>query len=202
MKRLLAAGFAGLALILFPATALASIGVGVGTGRIDVTEQLKNGGIYKLPEVTVFNTGTQTANYSMAVTLNESQAERKPDPHWFSFSPDNFTLEPHESQVVTPTINLPISTPPGKYFAYLEAHPAETAQQGATAVGVAAAAKLSFTVAPSNIFYGIYFRLLSLYKQFAPYSYIATAAIILAILWRFIRKKVHLEISVKKKGKQ
>lgn len=197
----MAGGLIGLVLLVFPAAVLASIGVGVGTGRIVVQEKLKSGGIYTLPPVTVFNTGTQKSDYSVAVTLNEKQPQLKPNPKWFSFSPDQFTLETKKSQIVTPYINLPISTPPGEYFAYLEAHPAGAVQQGSTAVGVAAATKLSFTVAPSNILYGIYYRLLSLYKEFAPYSYIVTAIIVLVILWRIIRKRLSLQISVKPKKK-
>src|SRR5512146_403777 len=146
-------------LVLFvPATALASVGVGVGTGRINVSEKLRAGGIYKLPTVTVFNTGTETANYSMSVTLNQNQRQLKPSPKWFSFSPAQFRLAPGRSQIVTPSINLPVSMPPGDYFAYLEAHPKETAKQGTARIGVAAATKLSFSVKASNIFFAILYR--------------------------------------------
>jgi hypothetical protein len=201
MNNFVAGALVGLTLFVFPAVTLASIGVGVGTGRIEVKEELKNGGIYTLPSVVVFNTGTQKADYSMDVTLNEKQPQLKPNPKWFSFSPNRFSLEPGKSQVVTPSINLPISTPPGEYFAYLEAHPAGTVQQGNTAVGVAAATKLSFTVKPTNMFFGILFRLWSLFKQFAPYSYIATTSIVILLVWRVIRKWLRFEIKVKKPQK-
>src|SRR5690349_11386440 len=86
------------AVLIFPAVVLASIGVGVGTGKIDIQEKIKSGSIYTLPSVVVFNTGTQQAQYKMSVTFNEVQPQQKPDPAWFSFEPKQFTLNPGESQ--------------------------------------------------------------------------------------------------------
>lgn len=182
-----------LSLLLIPASALASIGVGVGTGKIEVNEKLKAGGIYTLPPITVFNVGTEPATYTVAVTLNEEQPQLKPDPKWFSFSPAQFTLEPHQSQIVTPTLRPPIRTQPGNYFAYLEAHPAETAQQGTTTIGVAAATKLSFTLAPSGLFFGLLYRLLGLYRFYEPWTQIAAALIVLAIVLLIINRFVNLK---------
>ncbi len=182
MKKVLAASVLGLWCLILPATALASIGVGVGTGRIAITEKIKSGSIYTLPPITVFNTGTEEATYTMAVTLNETQPQLKPDPKWFSFSPLQFKLKPGNSQTVIPTLKPPIKTRPGDYFAYLEAHPAQTVQQGATAVGVAAATKLSFTLAPSNILYGILYRIAALYRQYEPWSQIASVGLALGII--------------------
>lgn len=176
-------------LLSAPATALAStIGVGVGTGRIEVSEQLRSGGIYKLPPVTVFNTGDKTATYTMSVTLNEKQPQLKPKPEWFSFSPDTFTLAPGKAQVVTPSFHPPLVTKPGKYFAYLEAHPDKTAKQGTTQVGVAAATKLSFTVVASNIFVAMLFRLAALYRQFEPWSQIVTGLIVAGVVISLMNK--------------
>lgn len=183
-----------LLLLVVPGTALASIGVGVGTGRINVADKLRAGGIYKLPPVTVFNTGTETANYSMYVTLNQTQRQLKPDPKWFSFSPAQFRLAPGRSQIVTPYINLPVSMPPGNYFAYLEAHPLETAKQGTAKIGVAAATKLSFSVKASNIFFAILYRLLSLYREFEPWSQLATALLAVGVVYKITRRFIKIQI--------
>jgi hypothetical protein len=188
MRKVLGLFLVALLVLAVPGAALASIGVGVGTGKINVSDKLRAGGIYKLPPVTVFNTGTETANYSMSVTLNQSQPQLKPNPKWFSFSPAQFRLAPGRSQVVTPSINLPVSMPPGDYFAYLEAHPQETAKQGTAKIGVAAATKLSFSVKASNIFFAILYRLLSLYRKYEPWSQVATVLVVAGILISILNK--------------
>jgi hypothetical protein len=201
MRKVLGLLTVALLLLVLPATALASIGVGVGTGRIAVSEKLRAGGIYQLPPVTVFNTGTQTANYSMSVTLNQTQPQLKPNPKWFSFSPAQFRLAPGHSQIVTPTINMPVSMQPGDYFAYLEAHPKETTKQGTARVGVAAATKLSFSVKASNIFFAILYRLLSLYRKYEPWSQIVTGLLVVGVVIRLAGRFVNFQSPFKRKQK-
>jgi hypothetical protein len=87
MKKLLAAMLVGFVYLFMPITAMASVGVGVGTGKIEIKEQLKAGSVYTLPPITVFNTGTETAAYTMSLALNETQDQLKPNAKWFSFSP-------------------------------------------------------------------------------------------------------------------
>jgi len=185
--------------ILFPSAALASIGVGVGTGKIDVAKKLKTGGIYDLPPVTVFNTGTQPSSYTMSVTFNEKQSELKPAASWFSFSPSTFVLQPGQSQSVKPTVRLPLKLKPGKYFAYLEAHPHTTLQRGITSVGVAAATKLSFQAVPLNPLLAFLYWLFSLLQYYAPYSYILLGSLILLIVWLSLRKRLHIQLQISKK---
>lgn len=181
----------------FSGSAAASIGVGVGTGRIVVREELKAGGIYTLPSVTVFNTGTEEATYTMDVTLNEKQPQLKPDPAWFSFSPRQFKLKPKQSQVVVPTLRPPLKTKPGAYFAYLEAHPAETVQQGGAAVGVAAATKLSFSLSSSNIFYSLWYRLQAIFREYQPWSQIVSFAFLGTALLMFFGRFINLRAAIR-----
>lgn len=182
---------------VFSGTVAASIGVGVGTGRITVRDELKAGGIYTLPPVTVFNTGTEEASYTMDVTLNEKQPQLKPDPAWFSFSPRQFKLKPKQSQVVVPTLRAPLKTKPGAYFAYLEAHPAETVQQGGAAVGVAAATKLSFNLSSSNIFFSMWYRAQALYREHQPWSQIVTFAVLGTALLMFFSRFINLRAALR-----
>jgi hypothetical protein len=172
---------AGVAVLAVPVVASADVGVGVGTGKIEIQEKIKTGGIYTLPSITVFNTGTERSAYKMSVTFNQTQPQLKPKAEWFSFSPVSFTLEPNKSQVVIPTQHAPLRAQPGDYFAYLEARPDETVQQGTATIGVAAATKLSFTMEQSNIIIAFLYRLLSLYRQFEPWSQIVSVAVILVI---------------------
>ena len=196
MKRALVAWALFVFVLCMPAAVFARVGVGVGTGRIEISEDIRSGSIYTLPPITVFNTGDETATYQMLVTLNETQDELKPNPDWFSFEPSSFVLEPGGAQSVTPTFHPPIRTQPGNYFAYLEARPSETVEQGTAVVGVAAATKLSFRVVPSSLFDGIYYRLKALYEQYRPLSTILTyavpAAILLLILNRFVNLRAAL----------
>jgi len=200
MKKALAAWVVCCMLVVLalPAVASATIGVGVGTGKIEIDESIKSGSIYKLPPITVFNTGDEEARYSMAVTLNETQDELKPDPAWFSFSPQQFDLKPGKSQVVIPTFHPPLRTNPGDYFAYLEANPAATVTQGSAVIGVAAATKLSFTVIPSNLFFGVLNRIISLFQLYAPWSYIMVGLIIVGLLMLIVRRYVHFDVHVSK----
>jgi hypothetical protein len=176
-------------------SAFASVGVGVGTGKISVDEPMRAGGIYTLPAITVFNTGSEEATYSMYVTLNEKQRQLKPNPAWFSFSPNKFTLKPKQSQRVVPTFKPPVVANPGDYFAYLEARPSKTVKQGSAVIGVAAATKLDFKLTSSNIFIGIWYRLLDLYKRSQPWISIVLIAMLAAITYKILRKYIRIDIS-------
>lgn len=181
MKKLLTLILLGF-LVWSPSLALASIGVGVGTGKIEVKEEIKPGGIYELPAITVLNTGTEPATYNFHVAYNETQPEKKPKESWFKFSSTEFSLQPGESKLINTTLEMPVTTEPGNYFAYLEARPKETASQGSATIGVAAATKLSFKVVPANAALGIFYRLLYWYKRLAPWSTIFVVTLILIVI--------------------
>ena len=59
-----------LLVFLAPGLALAELGVGIGSGKIEVREDLKPGMIYQLPGLSVFNTGDEEANYQMRVSYH------------------------------------------------------------------------------------------------------------------------------------
>jgi hypothetical protein len=100
--------------------AMASVGVGVGTGKIQVDEKLKGGMMYKLPPITVMNTGDVPADYSLNVTYYETQPQLKPARDWFVFTPEKVFLGPGESKNIGIQLNLPLKVVPGDYFAFLE----------------------------------------------------------------------------------
>ena len=201
MRRFLAGVFGVVWLFTISATSLASIGVGVGTGIIDVSDTLRAGGIYNLPEVVVYNTGTETATYTMSLTLNQTQDELKPDPGWFSFSPNEFQLEPKESINVKPILSLPVRIEPGSYYGYLEAKPIETTEEGTAKVGVAAATILKFDVEASNLFWAILYRIRSLYRQAEPWSHIAVGVVVLIIVLLINRHYLHINIKITRSKK-
>ncbi len=189
--------------LFLPILAFARIGVGVGTGKIVVDQPLKPGLIYTLPSLSVLNTGDEPGEYEASIEYHEGQETRddmglKPAKEWFSFEPANFHLEPGQSQQVQIKLSLPIKgVKPGTYFAYLEGHPVQKDVTGQTRIGVAAAAKLYFTVAPANIFQGIYYRFISLYSRYHPWDTIVLVFILLAIAFRFVSKRFKFQIAKK-----
>lgn len=192
--------FSAIAIFLFlPFLALAKIGVGVGTGKIQLNEPIKAGGIYDLPPLGVFNTGTEAADYEVGVAYHADYPQMKPPKEWFSFHPPSYFLEGGQSKSFGVKLTIPLKATPGEYFAFLEAYPVIKKEAGITGVGVAAAAKLYFTVAPSNLWRAILFRASTLFNRFRPWSYVVPSVILLAILIVFFRKFFSFNISIGKK---
>ena len=105
---------------------------------------------------------------------------------------------PGKAQLVEIKINLPIQIEPGNYFAYLEGHPVATAQKGTTTIGVAAAAKLYFTVLPANPVLGVYYKAVSFWKVYAPWPQRAAMAIGIILLLIIFKRFFNLQINLKK----
>ncbi len=186
--------------LLIPGLSLAKMGVGVGTGKIVMDQELKAGTYHNLPALTVINTGDEPADYGVSVSHRENQPELKPNAEWFTFSPNSFHLDPGQAQRVEIKVNLPIKIQPGDYFAFLEAHLNNSNQDASkTSIGIAAASKLYFTVAPSNFIQGIYYRIISFIFYYRPWTYIVPIVIFLAILITIFRKKFVFNISIGKK---
>ncbi len=184
-------------MLVFPLEIFAKTGVGVGLGKIQVDTPMKAGGIYDLPDLPVLNTGDETTSYEVTVEFHENIPEMWPERSWFRFDPTTFQLEKGGVQQVKVLLVLPPKTPPGKYFAYLEAHPVDKSEVGESQVGIAAASKLYFTVAPSNIFSAWYYRFVSLYSRYHPWDTIVLSVIGTLILVRFLGKRFKIQIAKK-----
>lgn len=192
----------GLVLLMMPQISEAKIGVGVGSGKIQVDQSLKPGLIYTLPAITIINTGDEASEYGVGIQHRENQSEIKPNKEWFNFEPNNFHLEPGQTQVVQVKLTLPVNgVEPGNYFAFLQAYPDSRTQTGNTSVGVAAAAKLYFSVEPANFFTGLYYRAASISKQYSPWSYIILAFVFATIIVALFRRffSFNIGLTVKKK---
>lgn len=188
--------------LLVPIIVLGRVGVGVGTGKIVVDQPLKPGLIYTLPSLSVLNTGDEPGEYGVSVEYQEYVPQLRPDRGWFHFEPQSFHLEPGSVQAVKVTLTLPTKTKPGDYFAYLEGHPAKKDVAGQTSIGIAAAAKLYFTVAPANIFQGIYYRITSFLSRYAPWTFVILAVIVAAILILLFRRFFNFKIGVSLRNKR
>ena len=191
-------------ILILPVAVFARIGAGIGTGKIQITESLKAGQMHNLPPLVIFNTGDEGCEYEIGVEYHEGQPQLRPKREWFRFDPTVFYLEPGEAQKVAVELILPLKTEPGDYFAYLEGMAiAKSEIPGGAVIGVAAAAKLYFTVSPANIWQAIYYRLSALWKKYSPWSLIISiliAVAVVVVLFRtFFRKffKLHIKISKK-----
>lgn len=182
---------------------LAKIGVGVATGKIVIDEILHPGTIYQLPPLTVVNTGDEPGEYNVQISYLEKQPELKPAESWFTFQPTSFHLEPGKSQAVAITLSLPLKVEPGKYFAYVEGHPAKVANNGQTSVGIAAAAKLYFQVAPANLLVGLYYRLITFWKLHHPVDTIIAGIVAAIALLSLLKSQFNFQVTKKSsKGSQ
>jgi len=187
-----------LVVIAFPQLASAGVGVGVNLGKIEIDEPLKPGGIYNFPSIGVINTGDEAGDYELAVTYHQDQPEQRPAEEWFTFTPSSFQLEPGESQSVAVQLALPLKMTPGDYFSYLEAHPIIIAGPGTT-IGVAAATKTYFTVAPANIFQAITHRISSFVVNNAPWTYVVLAIVAGAIVITLFKRFFAFQFGIKRK---
>lgn len=190
--------FIAVLLLISPIFALASVGVGVNLGKINIEQELKPGGIYKFPVIGVINTGDEPGDYELAVTYHQDQPELRPAEEWFNFSPASFTLAPGEAQNVEIRLSLPVKMKPGDYFAYLEAHPVIAAGPGTT-IGVAAATKTYFTVVPANLWQATIHRISSFFTLYAPWTYVVLAIIAGAILIAVFRRFFSFNIGISRK---
>lgn len=181
-----------------PLPAFAGVGVGVNLGKIQIDEPITPGGIYNFPSIGVLNTGDEPGEYELAVTYHQDQPELRPEQAWFHFSPATFHLEPGQAQSVTIKLALPVKTKPGKYFAYLEAHPIIKAGPGTT-IGVAAATKTYFTVAPANLWQAIVWRASTFFAVYAPWTYVSLAIVVGAIILAIFRKLFVFQLGVRKR---
>jgi len=176
-------------------TARAQSGVGINLSEIAIDKALAPGGIYRLPMVTVTNTGTAAGNYTLDVAYVHDQKELRPPREWFSFKPEVFSLEPKTSQVVAITLSVPVKARPGKYFAFIQAKGAPT--PGGVTIAVAAATKLRFDVRPANLLSAVTTRVQSFFQNYSPGSYVGVGlvglAVIVAIFWRFFRIRFRVE---------
>ncbi len=84
----------------------------------------------------------------------------------------------------------------------MQGFPYQDPGAGVTAVGIAAAAKLEFEIAPANQFAAVYYRLLSFWNKYQPWTTVVFAAIAFIVLLKLFNKIFQLDISLQKKSSQ
>jgi len=74
MKKLVTISLVAIiAVLIFPFAVFGSIGVGVGTGKIQVDKPLKPGSVYIVPPLTVMNTGSESSEYTVSIDYSGNQ---------------------------------------------------------------------------------------------------------------------------------
>ena len=180
------AAFAG----AWPVTA--SMGVSIDVGRIDVSEDLAPGGEYRLPAFGVRNPGTEPTTYKLVVSYIDGQEAGRPAEAWFTFEPAELTLQPGESRPVQARLTLPVDSEPGAYAALIG--PQIVSEGGGAQVGAAAAARLTFEVAPSSGWDAFLRWFSRLIAEQPAILVMPGAALLLLVLW-VLRRRFSISIA-------
>lgn len=174
------------------APAAATRAVSIDVGRIDVTDALAPGGEYRLPTFGVRNPGTEATTYRLVVSYVDGQEALRPEEAWFTFEPAELTLGPGESRPVQAVLTLPPDSEPGPYTALIG--PQIVVDGSGAQVGAAAAARLSFTVAPSSWLDGVIRAILRILGEH-PWLLAIPGGLLLAVgLW-LVRRRFTFSVS-------
>jgi len=140
-----------LAAFSIPATAGASIGIGIQMGPVRLPDVAHPGGSYWLPDVLVVNTGTQDEAVAIDVQrVSPGQGLTVP-PSWVRQGGGPVTLAHDQSARIPLRLVVPSSAKPGTYFSDVIAKGSTGLAAGSANLGVAAATKLEFTIAPGVV---------------------------------------------------
>jgi hypothetical protein len=133
-------------LVGFPLTALASVGVGVQAGPVQLAGVAQSGGSYALPPVYVVNTGTQPESVSVRVERLSRGSGRAVPPSWIHADDSGIRLTPHRGARIPLELVVPDGSRPGNYLSDVVVAGSAEISVGHANLGVAAATKLEFRV--------------------------------------------------------
>lgn len=161
------AGLVLAAMLVTPGAATASIGAGVGAAPLTLGAPAHPGWSYTVHWLYVKNTGTAPSDYLVKVErLSGGSAKRIPV-DWVRVAPVAFHLRPRAIERVTVTVAIPRAAGTGAYMTDLVATTFAPHRGGGTALGAAAADRLSFTIPSTSSF---------------PWFWIIVAAAVAAVL--------------------
>ncbi|MEX0783266.1 MAG: hypothetical protein WD557_11490 [Dehalococcoidia bacterium] len=172
--------------------ASADVGVALDVGKIEIEQKLSRGGDYRLPMIGVRNPGSETTTYRMGVNYSGEQTVRRAPEAWFSFDPAEVTLAPGETAPVSVTLDIPAGARPDDYEALIQAEIAPVGE--GTTVGAAAAARLKFTVKPSNILQAWQLETETWFGDNQPWTIVVPAVAALVALAWWMRRRFTISI--------
>jgi len=148
--RLWAIGAGLLAVLAVPATAQASVGVGIQAGPVRLAGAAHAGGSYALPAVLVVNTGTIPESVSLSVDRVSAGSGRTVPPSWVH-ADGAVTLDPKQSASVPLQLVVPATARPGRYFSDVLVKAGAPNSASGASFDAGAATELAFTVAPGPV---------------------------------------------------
>src|SRR5262245_60586152 len=148
--RLWAIGASVLAVLAIPATAQASVGVGIQAGPVRLGGAAHPGGSYALAPVYVVNTGTQEESLTVRIERLSPGRARPVPAGWISPGP-GVRLSHGESARIPLELVVPAAAKPGQYLTDVVVKGSAALTDGNANLGVAAATKLEFRIAPGTV---------------------------------------------------
>ena len=135
---------------LFLPAAQASVGVGVQAAPVRLGNAAHAGGSYALPPVYVINTGTQPEKISVRVERLSKGTGRAVPPSWIQATGSGVQLSPRQSARLPLELVVPGGAKPGRYLSDVVVGGSAVISAGRANLGVAAATRLEFSVAPGS----------------------------------------------------
>ena len=140
-----------LALLAVPATAQASVGVGIQAGPVRLTGAAHAGSNYALPPVYVVNTGTLPESVFIRIERVSPGHGLTVPPSWIHAAGSTVTLAQGQSARIPLELAVPPTAKPGVYFSDVIVKGAAATSAGGANFDVAAATDLGFRVAPGAV---------------------------------------------------
>lgn len=175
----------------------AGIGVGVGLGSIRLREALSPGGIYRLPNLPVVNTGLESGNFRVQAELVKGPVlvKQQEVKDWFRFTPSKFPLAAKKTHRVQTALALPFKAPPGDYLIFLEASQIRRAESQVMLSPVAAT-KLYFTIKPTSVLGAFRARVLT-FIETNRIIYLILAGLLLIEAGLILRRRFRVRIETR-----
>jgi hypothetical protein len=136
------------AIVIFPATAEASVGVGIQENPVSLQKGAKPGRTYALPAVHVANTGTQDESIRLKVERISHGRGRVVPATWIQFGSSQIQLSPHQETKIPLDLVVPETARTGSYLSDVVVIGSAVAPSKAADFQPAAATKLQFRVVP------------------------------------------------------
>jgi hypothetical protein len=148
--RLWAIGASLLAVLAVPATAQASVGVGIQAGPVRLDGAAHPGGSYALPGVLVVNTGNSPESVSLSIDRVSTGSGRTVPQSWVHAN-GAVTLGANQSARMPLQLVVPQTARPGAYFSDVLVKASAPNSAGGATFDAGAATQLAFTVAPGPV---------------------------------------------------